>query len=81
MRERGVKNPIKIEPGDLMVIKHAGDQPPWTRSLVGKMCIVIKNLTQEDGVTSSPNIWKVMVDGVSVDVHLLDLEQVPSEAR
>ena len=69
---------VKIEPGDLMQVCHAPDQPPWTRSLVGKKCIVIRRLTQADGVTSSPNIWEILVDGVLMDVHKLDLAWVTS---
>lgn len=69
-----------MKPGDLMRIKHAPDQTPWVRSLVGHHCIIIRNLTEADGVTSSPNIWQVLICGTTMDVHKLDLEPI-DEAR
>lgn len=64
-----------IKPGDLMMIVHAPDQPPWIRKLAGKRCIVIKNLTQADGITSSPSMWDVFVNDCIIRVHALDLSR------
>ena len=63
-----------VAPGDLAMVKLVPDQALWVRSLVGKICIVIRRLTIEDGVTSSPNIWEVLVDGHKMSLHILDLE-------
>lgn len=65
---------MRIEPGDLAVIRYAGDQTPWVRRLVGSYCVVVRNLTPAEGVTSSRNIWEVLVDGRVISVHALDLE-------
>jgi len=65
-----------MKPGDLMRIKHAPDQTPWTRRKVGKTCLVIRNLGPDDGVVSSPNIWEVLVEGEIMSVHKLDLEPI-----
>jgi hypothetical protein len=65
-----------MKPGDLMRIKHAGDQTPWVRRLVGQHCVLIENLTESDGVISSTNIWRVLICGSLVDVHTLDLEPI-----
>lgn len=59
-----------------MCIRSAPDQPPWVRSLAGSRCVVIRHLGPNDGVTSSPNIWEILVDGRIMDVHTLDLEPV-----
>ena len=64
-----------IKPGDLMMIVNVPDQPPWIRKLAGKRCIVIRNLTQADGVTSSPSMWDVLVDDYTIRVHALDLSR------
>jgi archaellum component FlaG (FlaF/FlaG flagellin family) len=42
----------------------------------GKLCLVIKNLTQEDGVTSTTNAWDVLLEGRILRVHKLDLESI-----
>jgi archaellum component FlaG (FlaF/FlaG flagellin family) len=65
-----------MKPGDLMRIIHAPDMTPWVRAKVGKTCILIRNLSPDDGVLSSPNIWEVLVDGGILHVHKLDLESV-----
>jgi len=68
-----------VKPGDLMRIKYAPDQTPWVRSLAGQNCVLIRNMTPEDGVTSSKNIWEVLVGGQVVSVHKLDLEVISEE--
>jgi len=59
-----------------MRIKYALDQASWVRSLAGQSCVLIRNMTPEDGVTSSKNIWEVLVGGQVVSVHKLDLEVI-----
>jgi hypothetical protein len=65
-----------MKTGDLMRIKHATDQTPWARWQVGKLCLVLRNLTPAEGVVSSPNIWEVIIDGALMNIHKLDLEAV-----
>lgn len=65
-----------MKPGDIVQVVSARDQPPWTRRFVGKIGLVIKNLGPDDGVTSSPNIWSVLIDGNFYDLHLLDIEKI-----
>jgi len=65
-----------MKPGDIMRIKVAGDQPHWVRMHAGKLCLIIKNLTQEDGVTSTTNAWDVLLEGRILRVHKLDLESI-----
>ena len=65
-----------MKPGDLMRIRYASDQTPWVRSLAGQNCVLIRNMTPEDGVISSKNIWTVLVGGQVVSVHKLDLEPI-----
>jgi len=62
-----------VAPGDLAIIKLAPDQGVYVRRHVGKVCLVIRRLTQDDGVKSSPNIWEVLVDGMKMNLHILDL--------
>ena len=69
-----------MKPGDLMRIKYSPDQTPWVRRLVGQSCVLIRNLTPDDGVVSSKNIWRVLICGQVMEVHKLDLELI-SETR
>jgi hypothetical protein len=68
-------------PGDLAVIKLAPDQTLYVRKLAGKTCVVLKNLTAEDGVFSSRNMWDVLVEGQVVRVHRLDLMRLEDDER
>jgi archaellum component FlaG (FlaF/FlaG flagellin family) len=65
-----------MKPGDIMRIIKAKDQTPWVRAEEGKLCLLIRNLGEADGVLSSPNIWEVLVDGKVMSVHKLDLWKI-----
>jgi len=55
-------------PGDLVRIVHAGDQPLWTRRLVG---MVVRN--ERGGFN---RVLEVMVEGKIHRLHPLDVEAV-----
>lgn len=65
-----------MKPGDLMRIKNSPDQTLWIREIAGQNCILIRNMTPDDGVTSSKNIWHVLVGDRIVSLHKLDLEAI-----
>ena len=65
-----------MKPNDIMRIIKAKDQAPWVRAEEGKLCLLIRNLGEADGVLSSPNIWEVLVDGRVMSVHKLDLRKI-----
>ena len=54
-----------------MRIVHAGDQPLWTRKLVGKVGVVLRN--ERVGYN---RILEIMVEGMVHRMHPLDLEHV-----
>ena len=62
-----------ITPGCLVVIVPKPDSPLTARQNLGKVGLVIKNLTESDGIYSSPNIWGVLIDGRCQQFHALDL--------
>lgn len=65
-----------MKPGDLMRIKNSPDQTLWIRELSGQNCILIRNMTPEDGAFSSTNFWHVLVGDRIVTLHKLDLESI-----
>jgi hypothetical protein len=65
-----------MKPGDLMRIKRAPDQVPWVRLRVGKLCLLIRKLTREDGVLSSERVWQSLIGEEVFNVHELDLEPI-----
>jgi hypothetical protein len=60
-----------MNPGDLVRIVHAGDQPLWTRLLVGKVGMVVRN--EGSGYN---RVLEVMVEGKIHRLHTLDVEAV-----
>lgn len=54
-----------------MRIVHAGDQPLWTRLLVGKVGMVVRN--EGSGYN---RVLEVMVEGKIHRLHTLDVEAV-----
>ena len=55
-----------MNPGDLVRIVHAGDQPLWTRLLVGKVGVVLR--------VGYNRVFEVMVEGKIHRLHPLDVE-------
>ena len=60
-----------MNPGDLVRIVHAGDQPLWTRQLVGKVGVVL--VLERVGYD---RVFEVMVEGEMVWLHPLDVERI-----
>lgn len=60
-----------MKQGDLVRIVHAGDQPLWTRQLVGKVGLVLRN--ERVGFN---RVFEVMVEGKIHRLHPLDVEAV-----
>lgn len=61
-----------MNPGDLVRIVHAGDQPLWTRLLVGKVGVVLVH----ERVGFGNRVFEVMVEGKIHRLHPLDVEAV-----
>lgn len=63
-------------PGDLVQLIEAKDQSLYYRKqFVGKYGIIIRKCTQqEDGVVSSPNMYRVYVESRILNLHCLDLK-------
>ena len=60
--------------GDLVEFVSAPDQNPYLRErFIGKLGLIIKRCDQLDGVTSSNNNYNVLIDGICVNLHALDL--------
>jgi len=55
--------------GALVRIVHAGFQPMWTRQLVGKVGVVVRN--ESVGLN---RVYEVMVEGKIHRLHPLDVE-------
>ena len=60
-----------MKQGDLVRVRHAGDQPLWTRQLVGKVGVVVRN--ERVGYN---RVLEVMVEGKIHRLHPLDVERV-----
>lgn len=60
-----------MKQGDLVRIVHAGDQPLWTRQLVGKVGVVVRN--ERVGYN---RVLEVMVEGTIHRLHPVDVERV-----
>jgi hypothetical protein len=59
-----------LQPGILVEVIEAADQGYLTKTLVGKIGLVIKNIK----TNSSPNIWEVLVEEKTFNLHALDLK-------
>ena len=59
--------------GDLVIILKVGDQDQQLmKNLWGKMGIIIEKVN----TSSSPNIWKVLVEDTHYHLHKLDLQKL-----
>lgn len=61
-----------IKPGDLVEVVEAADQGYFTKALVGKMGLIVKNTQAK----SSPNVWEVLIEDKIFNLHALDLKVV-----
>ena len=59
-----------LQPGMLVEVVEAADQGYYTKTLVGKIGLVVKNITAR----SSPNIWEVLIEEKTFNLHALDLK-------
>ena len=63
--------PIDREVGELVRVIYAGDQPRWTRMLVGKIGIIVDR--------GLPGEIPVLIDGKVRVLHPLDLAKVDDD--
>lgn len=63
-------------PGDLIQVIDAKDQSLYfKKEFVGKIGIIERKMNEEqDGVKSSPNMYKVLVDNRILRLHCLDMK-------
>lgn len=67
----------RYEPGNIVRVVHANDAGAYIhKNFVGKTGMLVKNLNEVDGVTSSKNIWSVLIDGKIVHLHVLDFVEI-----
>jgi len=59
-----------LQPGMLVEVIEAADQGYYTKVLVGKVGLVVKNTSAK----SSPNIWEVLIEEKAFNLHALDLK-------
>jgi len=59
-----------LQPGMLVEVVEAADQGYYTKALVGKVGLVVKNTNAK----SSPNIWEVLIEEKTFNLHALDLK-------
>jgi hypothetical protein len=61
--------------GDLVELIEAKDQSLYFKKfLVGKLGVIIVKTEEGDGVKSSPNVYKVLVDNRVLHLHCLDMK-------
>lgn len=63
----------QLYPGCLVKVDPGFDHSAKARIHKGKIGIVVKHVGLKDGVTSSPNIWQVVIEGKNMNFHALDL--------
>ena len=63
----------QLYPGCLVKVDPGPDHGARARIHEGKIGIVVKHVDLKDGVTSSPNIWQVVIEGKNMNFHALDL--------
>ena len=63
--------PVDAEVGELVRVIDAGDQPRWTRMLVGKIGIIVDR--------GLPGEIPVLIDGEVRVLHPLDLAKVDDD--
>ena len=54
----------------LVEVVEAADQGYYTKALVGKIGLVIKNTNAK----STPNVWEVLIEDKIFNLHALDLK-------
>jgi hypothetical protein len=59
-----------LQSGMLVEVIEAADQSYFTKTLVGKIGLVVKNIEAK----SSPNIWEVLIEEKTFNLHALDLK-------
>lgn len=59
-----------LQSGMLVEVIEAADQGYFTKTLVGKIGLVVKNIK----TNSSTNIWEVLIEEKTYNVHALDLK-------
>lgn len=59
-----------LQPGMLVEVIEAADQGYFTKTLVGKIGLVVKNIKTK----GSPNIWEVFIEEKTFNLHALDLK-------
>ena len=63
---------VNPKPGDLVKVTYMPDQDYYTKTMRGKLGVVIEHVTTH----SSPNIWKVLIEGRCWNMHVYDIEVV-----
>lgn len=63
--------PVDLEVGGLVRVIYAGDQPRWTRMLIGKIGIIVDR--------GLPGEVPVLIDGKVRVLHPLDLAKVDDD--
>jgi hypothetical protein len=69
----------RLYPGCLVKVNPGPDHGAQARINAGKIGIVIRHMTERDGVSSSPNVWQVLIDGKHMNFHALDLTPMTDE--
>lgn len=64
-----------IRAGLLVEIIDAGDQPLWTKKLVGKIGMVIEPIIYRHNIKKY-TVWKVLVEESMYNLHILDLKEI-----
>jgi hypothetical protein len=59
-----------LQSGMLVEVIEAADQGYFTKALVGKIGLVVKNIK----TNSSQNIWEVLIEEKTFNLHSLDLK-------
>lgn len=69
----------RLYPGCLVKVNPGPDHGAQARINAGKIGIVIRHMAEKDGVSSSPNVWQVVIEGKSMNFHALDLTPMTDE--
>lgn len=59
-----------LQSGMLVEVIEAADQGYFTKTLVGKIGLVVKNIKTK----GSQNIWEVLIEEKTFNLHALDLK-------
>lgn len=61
-----------LQIGMLVEVVDAPDQGYYTKALVGKIGLIVKNTQAK----SSPNVWEVLIEEKIFNLHALDLKEI-----